>query len=664
MKISCYIYKPFFLTLLLGVFVGNLFSQNETQTIEQKQALFIYNFSKYTDYPNFDELSDFTIGVIGEQNNLVFDELIKMTQNKTVRGLPVKIKWIYELNEIKNVQLVYFDTKSVKDINEVYTVVQKSPILLIAKGFPFGRSMINFVIDEEKIKFELNETKIRKANLKISKVITILEIQSEKEWASLLDKIESIADSDQKKVEISTKDLEAIIKKQKELTKAIELNTKKLNEQKEALKKQSDELLAKEELIIETKAEIVVQKRLIDEQLEKIATQQANLAQLNNEVEAKQADIIQQQKTLNREAKNLIAIKQEYLKVELVLKEKEALVVKQDEKIAVQHTEIDTQSDKIESQQAIIWLSILFLIIVSGLGIWAYRSYRLKNEANIKIVQQKEEILTQHHVLEEQHKEITDSINYAKRIQDAILPPLTMVKEHLPESFILYKPKDIVAGDFYWMEAITSDEQNSTLTTQHSQLLLFAAADCTGHGVPGAMVSVVCHNSMNRAVREFGLTEPHHILDKTRELVVETFEKSHDEVYDGMDVALCSLDKKTNKLTFAGANNGLYLIRNNELIEYKPDKQPIGNYDNIKPFNKHEIQLEKGDVIYMYTDGYADQFGGIKGKKFKYKPFRELLISIHQKPMEEQHHLINAAFIKWQGELEQIDDVCVIGVRV
>jgi len=664
MKISCYIYKPFFLTLLLGVFVGNLFSQNKAQTIEQKQALFIYNFSKYTDYPNFDELSDFTIGVIGEQNNLVFDELIKMTQNKTVRGLPVKIKWIYELNEIKNVQLVYFDTKSVKDINEVYTVVQKSPILLIAKGFPFGRSMINFVIDEEKIKFELNETKIRKANLKISKVITILEIQSEKEWASLLDKIESIADSDQKKVEISTKDLEAIIKKQKELTKAIELNTKKLNEQKEALKKQSDELLAKEELIIETKAEIVVQKRLIDEQLEKIATQQANLAQLNNEVEVKQADIIQQQKTLNREAKNLIAIKQEYMKVELVLKEKEALVVKQDEKIAVQHTEIDTQSDKIESQQAIIWLSILFLIIVSGLGIWAYRSYRLKNEANIKIVQQKEEILTQHHVLEEQHKEITDSINYAKRIQDAILPPLTMVKEHLPESFILYKPKDIVAGDFYWMEAITGNKQSSTLTTQHSQLLLFAAADCTGHGVPGAMVSVVCHNSMNRAVREFGLTEPHHILDKTRELVVETFEKSHDEVYDGMDVALCSLDKNTNKLSFAGANNGLYLIRNNELIEYKPDKQPIGNYDNIKPFNKHEIQLEKGDVIYMYTDGYADQFGGIKGKKFKYKPFRELLISIHQKPMEEQHNLINAAFIKWQGELEQIDDVCVIGVRV
>ena len=131
-----------------------------------------------------------------------------------------------------------------------------------------------------------------------------------------------------------------------------------------------------------------------------------------------------------------------------------------------------------------------------------------------------------------------------------------------------------------------------------------------------------------------------------------------------MDVALCSLDKTTNKLIFSGANNGLYIIRNHELIEYKPDKQPIGNYHHIKPFNKHDIQLEKGDVIYMYTDGYADQFGGIKGKKFKYKPFKDLLLSIHQKPMDEQHELINDAFVKWQGDLEQIDDVCIIGLRV
>jgi serine phosphatase RsbU (regulator of sigma subunit) len=649
-------YKNYLVILLLSIVTGNLFAQTKNQTIEEKQALFIYNFSKYTDYPNFDQLSSFTIGVIGEHNNLVVDELEKITQDKTVRGLPIKIKWIHELKGIPNIQLIYFDTKSIKNIDDIYTIIQKSPVLLVAKGFPYGRSMINFIIDEDKIKFELNETKIRKAHLKISKVITMLEIHNEKEWANLLDKIEAIADSDQKKVEITTKDLDDIIRKQKELTKEIKINTQKLNHQKEVLKKQTEELTAKEELIKTTKAEIDEQKVLIENQLIKISNQQINLQKLNSNVEQKQADLIQQQKTLNREAKNLIAIKQEYLKVEIILKEKETLVSKQDKKISTQNSEIDTQSSTIKSQKSIIWLSIIFLIIVSALGIWAYRSYRLKNEANRLILEQKGEIEQQHFVLEEQHKEITDSINYAKRIQDAILPPLTMVREHIPDSFILYKPKDIVAGDFYWLESVTTNDKE--------QIILFAAADCTGHGVPGAMVSIVCHNSMNRAVREFNLIEPHQILDKTRELVVETFEKSHNEVHDGMDIALCSIDKTTNKLIYAGANNGLYLIRNHELIEYKPDKQPIGNYHHIKPFNKHEIQLKKGDVIYMYTDGYADQFGGEKGKKFKYKPFKELLLSIHNKPLDEQHELMQKAFIEWQGNLEQIDDVCIIGMRL
>ncbi len=225
------------------------------------------------------------------------------------------------------------------------------------------------------------------------------------------------------------------------------------------------------------------------------------------------------------------------------------------------------------------------------------------------------------------------------------------MKEHLQESFILYKPKDIVAGDFYWMEGVNN-------------LIIFAAADCTGHGVPGAMVSVVCHNAMNRAVREFMLIEPDEILNKTRDIVVETFEKSDEDVRDGMDVALCTINTESKKLSFSGANNGLYFIRNGELLQIKPDKQPIGKYDDSKPFTKHEMDLEKGDVIYTFSDGYADQFGGPKGKKFMYRPFRELLLSIHTKPMSEQHDLLMNAFEEWRGKMEQIDDVCVIGVRI
>ncbi len=251
--------------------------------------------------------------------------------------------------------------------------------------------------------------------------------------------------------------------------------------------------------------------------------------------------------------------------------------------------------------------------------------------------------------LEEQHKEITDSINYAKRIQSAILPPNKIVKEYLEDSFILYKPKDVVAGDFYWME--------------HSEgKVFFAAADCTGHGVPGAMVSVVCNNALNRSVREYGMNTPGDILDKTKELVIKEFEKSEDEVKDGMDIALCCLEG--NKLTYSGANNPLWIVRSQEIIEIKADKQPIGKFEFEKPFTTHEMDLIKGDSLYIFSDGYPDQFGGEKGKKYKTGNLKKLLLSIQNHPMEKQRNLLNDEFEKWRGSIEQIDDVCVIGVRI
>lgn len=254
-----------------------------------------------------------------------------------------------------------------------------------------------------------------------------------------------------------------------------------------------------------------------------------------------------------------------------------------------------------------------------------------------------------HHELGEKNQEIIDSINYAKRIQSAILPSKKAVKEYLKEAFILYKPKDVVAGDFYWME-------------QKDDKVFFAAADCTGHGVPGAMVSVVCNNALNRSVREHALTDPGEILTKTREIVVQEFEKSEEEVKDGMDIALCALEK--NNLQYAGAHNPLWIIRNGEIIEVKANKQPIGQFDNPEPFTTHNFELQKGDSIYIFSDGYVDQFGGEKGKKFKAKAFRELLLSIQEKSMEEQKTIIDEAFEAWRGHLEQIDDVCIIGVRI
>lgn len=331
------------------------------------------------------------------------------------------------------------------------------------------------------------------------------------------------------------------------------------------------------------------------------------------------------------------------------------------------------------------WWFIILIVILIVIGFYSFMKIRVaslkKSEDKLKeevkkrtaeISEQKDELENNKDIIEQKNKDIMDSIHYAKRIQSAILPPNALVKEQLPNSFILYKPKDVVAGDFYWME-------------HNKKSVLFAAADCTGHGVPGAMVSVVCNNALNRSVREYALTEPGDILYKTREIVIQEFEKSDEEVKDGMDIALCSIEG--NILKYAGAHNPLWIVRslnntvlegkfpdnqiagetrNNDFVLYevKANKQPIGKFVDPKPYTTHEIKLQKGDVIYLFSDGYVDQFGGPKGKKFKTRAFRELLLNNQDKDMGDQYTIIDNAFEDWRGELEQIDDVCVIGVKI
>lgn len=295
-------------------------------------------------------------------------------------------------------------------------------------------------------------------------------------------------------------------------------------------------------------------------------------------------------------------------------------------------------------------LVVVFLVRVRTAQL-KKRQVELENEVRLAT----DEIRLQKEEIEVAHDEIKDSINYAKRIQTAILPSDKIFKESLPKSFVLYKPKDIVAGDFYWMKTL-------------EDLVIFAAADCTGHGVPGAMVSVLCNNGLNRAFREYNLSKPSEILNKTRELVISEFEKSEEQVKDGMDIALCSLRHNIEgvEIQFAGAHNPLWIIRKdaNEVEEIKANKQPIGKFDNPVPYDNHTLTLQKGDTFYIFSDGYIDQFGGEKGKKFKSKNFKTLLLSIKDKDMDEQQKLIHETFEKWKGSLEQLDDVCVIGVRI
>ena len=289
-------------------------------------------------------------------------------------------------------------------------------------------------------------------------------------------------------------------------------------------------------------------------------------------------------------------------------------------------------------------------VLVLLLG-WSLFSYFGKRRANKELELKNDLIVSQKIKVEEQHKEIIDSITYAKRLQEGILPSEKLFSDVFKDFFILYKPKDIVAGDFYWME-IKSDT------------IFVAVADCTGHGVPGALVSMICNNALNRCVYEFNLNDPGKILDKTRELVLESFHKGGMDVKDGMDISLLVIRRKEKEILWAGANNPLWYFGSETIVEIKADKQPIGKSFHYEPFNTHVIPYSPGIKFYLFSDGFADQFGGAKAKKMMQKRFSELISNVNTEAMSAQKSMLDDYFKDWQGDHDQLDDVCVLGIQL
>ncbi len=276
-------------------------------------------------------------------------------------------------------------------------------------------------------------------------------------------------------------------------------------------------------------------------------------------------------------------------------------------------------------------------------------------ERTEEVVRQKQEIEVKSRELEILYKHVTDSIRYAKRIQESILPPESLIHKLLPDSFVFFKPKDIVSGDFYWV-------------SEKGDKVLFSVIDCTGHGVPGAFMSLVGYNLIKEITDAKNELQPAKILDGLSEGVRNTLHQfdNKSSAKDGMDIAFCVLDRKKMELQFSGAMNSLYLIRNKNIQEIKADKLFIGySYsEEQKTYTNHTVKLQKGDCIYISSDGFADQFGGPKGKKYMVNNFRQLLLDIHQKSLDTQKEILEARFDDWKGSLDQVDDICVMGVRI
>jgi len=308
-------------------------------------------------------------------------------------------------------------------------------------------------------------------------------------------------------------------------------------------------------------------------------------------------------------------------------------------------------------------LLIIPLIIIGNIFFIKWREKKFQYEKQVleekisirtvEVLQQKFELEKKNLLIAEKNKEMTDSLNYAKRIQGAILPKTELITQSFPDSFIVYMPKDIVSGDFY------------SFAKKNGKVII-AAADCTGHGVAGAIMSMIGSSLMNQIINEKGISDPAEILNQLNSGIIEALKQNENSSHDGMDVSLCAFDQQQSEVIFSGANRPLWLVRNGNLETFKSDKFPIGGLqiDHSESFTSQNIKLLKNDTIYIFSDGYADQFGGMLGKKLMTKKFKEILLSINDKPMPEQGIYLQQFIKDWMGDVEQVDDIMVIGIKI
>jgi serine phosphatase RsbU (regulator of sigma subunit)/tetratricopeptide (TPR) repeat protein len=426
--------------------------------------------------------------------------------------------------------------------------------------------------------------------------------------------------------------------------------------------------IEKQRLAMEKEAE----KLRADEEREKSEKQQA---QARAALALKELEILKQQREAEKDKLAIAELEKEKVKQDLEIEKNKAADKERQRQIAQLE-----QEKKIQTLEALqqaeenkfLYAVLLFIFISTLIAVYALFNVRKKNKL---LAQQKDEIEVKNTELEQTQEELKSqrdtlalktqeldlaynnikaSITYAKRIQEAILPPISLIQQHLPQSFILYKPRDIVSGDFYWFAPISE---------QHC---VIAVVDCTGHGVPGAFMSMIGDSLLNQIVLEKGISSPDLILSELDKGIKQALRKGEADAKDGMDMAICAIDQYKKEIEFAGAMNPICIVQNNELREIKADKRAIGGDTKENHlFTKHTIDISAPTIVYMYSDGFQDQFGGEHGKKFMVKRFRELLFSLHSEPMQTQKQLLDQTIEAWKGkDYKQIDDILVIGFRL
>jgi serine phosphatase RsbU (regulator of sigma subunit) len=619
------------LILLAGfLFAGNtLFSQSGFDN--PTRALYIFDLAKYVDYgPGFADSANFKIGVLLGDYDLI-NEMgnLSKTRNR-IQDKPVSVAGFKNLESVTHCQVLYVNKNAGFNLDKIKRMIEGQQTMLITEGYEFRESMMNFIVVEGKPRFDINDEYIRKEKMTVPETLLFTAIKTKEDWQNLFD--------------IASKEIEV----QKET----------IRQQLETIDVQKKEILAQRALLDSLDKQIVIKEKTLNEKQKVLDKQFVQINKQQGEISVQKKTILQQQAEVKTQQDTLASQKQ---KIGIQM----ARIDEQLKRIGEQEDKIKVQLATLEKQKLILYFVIFALILVSFLGYYIYRGYKIKKEANIKLEEKNRTISAQKDEIEKQRdlaaaqrdqiayqkKHITDSIMYAKRIQTALIPSLELFSDKL-EHFVLYKPLAIVSGDFYWVAA-------------RENIQIIIAADCTGHGVPGAFMSMLGVTMLNEIVNGKDIIMPDQIVEELRKGIIKALNQvaEEDSVKDGMDIAICMVDFSKNTLYYAGANNPLYLVRGGELIHYRADKMPVAIHYKMVPFTLNTIELQKGDAFYIFSDGYADQFGGPKEKKFMTSQLKETIVAMVNEPMLKQGERLNEIFEEWRGESPQVDDVTLIGVR-
>lgn len=583
---------------------------------DQTRALYILDISKYVEFDRtFQSDSIFTISILSGEVGLYW-ELEKLSKTrKTVQGKPIRILVSKNIDALQPSHVVFVNQREDYRITDVLRKISGQNTLLISEGYPFQTSMINFVVVEGHPRFEVNEELMAAEGLFANELFLSQAVKTREDWEALYEFTEEELEKEK-----TITEQQAIL---------IEAQDKIIQEQEDQIQRQRMLIRSNRELLLQMQGEI-------QEREEQIAGQSVVLQRQGEEI-SDQKQLIETQISEVAEQRRILALQEE----DIMLKERtisanELTILEQDKTLVL-------QAEAIQKQRIIIVASIIAVILLFGLVYFIWRNYRNKKKANILLQAQRDQIAYQ-------KKHITDSINYAKKIQAAILPSMELFSDKL-DHFVLFKPRDIVSGDFYWVEEV--DHQ-----------IIIIAADCTGHGVPGAFMSMLGVSLLNEIVLTEKVIRPDLILNTLRNKIIEALkQKKESRIMDGMDMAVCSLQQEKRRLLFSGAVNPLYLVSKGELTQVKADNMPVAIHEVMDPFSLHELQLQQGDTFYIFSDGFADQFGGPRQKKYMAKNLRKFLLSVQDHPMIEQGVLLGEEFDQYRGRMEQVDDVVVIGVR-